>query len=298
MRRQLQMSNQEIEYSEKYFDDEFEYRRAQPEPPPIGPERVPARRQRRAPADPRRVRRHVIMPKHVAKNAPKGRLLTESEWRGLGVQQSRGWVHYACHRRAPRPARRDVTTRLSATAPRAPPSMQTLPRPAQPPAPLPVPPQAPHPPPRPARLMVWRRVAGPSRTSCSSAGRTAPTRRPASSTASASTPRPARSSDERALSSALPSGDRWGWLALSTCRPFSRCDRTVTSRGERRNPSPAHCMQRWDAAAPSGASHAATLTPDATTDTRQTALCADADKSSARSCPGAVRARAPASERL
>ena len=43
-------------------------------------------------------RRHVILPKHVSKNAPKGRLLSESEWRGLGVQQSRGWVHYAIHR--------------------------------------------------------------------------------------------------------------------------------------------------------------------------------------------------------
>ena len=42
------------------------------------------------------------MPKHVSKNAPKARLLSESEWRGLGVQQSRGWVHYAIHRRAPR----------------------------------------------------------------------------------------------------------------------------------------------------------------------------------------------------
>ena len=45
-----------------------------------------------------RPRRHVILPKHVAKNAPKGRLLQEQEWRGLGVQQSRGWVHYAVHR--------------------------------------------------------------------------------------------------------------------------------------------------------------------------------------------------------
>ena len=26
------------------------------------------------------------------------RLLQEQEWRGLGVQQSRGWVHYAVHR--------------------------------------------------------------------------------------------------------------------------------------------------------------------------------------------------------
>ena len=43
-------------------------------------------------------RSHVILPKHIAKNAPKGRLLTETEWRGVGVQQSRGWVHYAIHR--------------------------------------------------------------------------------------------------------------------------------------------------------------------------------------------------------
>ena len=42
----------------------------------------------------------MILPKHVSKNAPKGRLLSESEWRGLGVQQSRGWVHYAIHRHA------------------------------------------------------------------------------------------------------------------------------------------------------------------------------------------------------
>ena len=47
------------------------------------------------------VRSHVILPKHVSKNAPKGRLLSESEWRGLGVQQSRGWVHYAIHRHVP-----------------------------------------------------------------------------------------------------------------------------------------------------------------------------------------------------
>ena len=64
------MSSQDIEYSEKYFDDDFEYR-------------------------------HVILPKHVSKNGPKGRLLSESEWRGLGVQQSRGWVHYAIHRPEP-----------------------------------------------------------------------------------------------------------------------------------------------------------------------------------------------------
>jgi cyclin-dependent kinase regulatory subunit CKS1 len=42
--------------------------------------------------------RHVILPKELAKTLPGGRLLAEGEWRGIGVQQSRGWVHYAIHR--------------------------------------------------------------------------------------------------------------------------------------------------------------------------------------------------------
>jgi hypothetical protein len=42
--------------------------------------------------------RHVILPKDLAKTLPKSRLLTEAEWRGIGVQQSRGWQHYAIHR--------------------------------------------------------------------------------------------------------------------------------------------------------------------------------------------------------
>ena len=44
----------EIEYSEKYQDDEFEYR-------------------------------HVLLPKPVYRNMPRGRLLYEEEWRNLGV---------------------------------------------------------------------------------------------------------------------------------------------------------------------------------------------------------------------
>mmetsp|Transcript_627 Transcript_627/g.1364 ORF Transcript_627/g.1364 Transcript_627/m.1364 type:complete len:103 (+) Transcript_627:37-345(+) len=59
-----------IEYSEKYQDDSFEYR-------------------------------HVILPKELAKTLPKARLLSEQEWRGIGVQQSRGWGHYAIHRPEP-----------------------------------------------------------------------------------------------------------------------------------------------------------------------------------------------------
>lgn len=42
--------------------------------------------------------RHVILPKELAKQLPKGQVLPENEWRGIGVQQSRGWAHYACHR--------------------------------------------------------------------------------------------------------------------------------------------------------------------------------------------------------
>ena len=41
---------------------------------------------------------HVILPKELAKTLPKSRLLTENEWRSIGVQQSRGWQHYAIHR--------------------------------------------------------------------------------------------------------------------------------------------------------------------------------------------------------
>lgn len=45
--------------------------------------------------------RHVILPEDIAKLVPRDRLLTEQEWRNLGVQQSRGWVHYAIHKPEP-----------------------------------------------------------------------------------------------------------------------------------------------------------------------------------------------------
>eukprot|EP00038_Savillea_parva_P001194 m.102147 g.102147 ORF g.102147 m.102147 type:complete len:100 (+) comp10425_c0_seq2:648-947(+) len=45
--------------------------------------------------------RHVILPAEVAAKVPRGRLLTETEWRDLGVQQSRGWVHYMLHQPEP-----------------------------------------------------------------------------------------------------------------------------------------------------------------------------------------------------
>ncbi|RKP27708.1 regulatory subunit of cyclin-dependent kinase, partial [Syncephalis pseudoplumigaleata] len=42
--------------------------------------------------------RHVTLPKALVKYLPNPlRLLTEEEWRGLGVQQSPGWYHYMVH---------------------------------------------------------------------------------------------------------------------------------------------------------------------------------------------------------
>ena len=60
----------EIEYSDKYADELFEYR-------------------------------HVILPKEAYKKIGKNKLLDESEWRSLGVQQSRGWQHYEIHKPEP-----------------------------------------------------------------------------------------------------------------------------------------------------------------------------------------------------
>lgn len=68
-----------IHYSPRYSDDTHEYR-------------------------------HVILPKAMLKVIPSDyfnsevgtlRILTEDEWRGLGITQSLGWEHYECH--APEP---------------------------------------------------------------------------------------------------------------------------------------------------------------------------------------------------
>lgn len=45
--------------------------------------------------------RHVILPNDLARLVSKTHLMTETEWRNLGVQQSPGWVHYMLH--APEP---------------------------------------------------------------------------------------------------------------------------------------------------------------------------------------------------
>jgi len=60
------MAHKQIYYSDKYTDDEFEYR-------------------------------HVMLPKEIAKLVPKSHLMTEDEWRSIGVQQSQGWQHYMLH---------------------------------------------------------------------------------------------------------------------------------------------------------------------------------------------------------
>ena len=60
----------EIEYSDKYADELFEYR-------------------------------HVILPKDTFKKIQRNKILDEPEWRNLGVQQSRGWQHYEIHKPEP-----------------------------------------------------------------------------------------------------------------------------------------------------------------------------------------------------
>lgn len=64
------MAHKNIYYSDKYYDEQFEYR-------------------------------HVMLPKEIAKLVPKSHLMSETEWRKLGVQQSQGWIHYMVHEPEP-----------------------------------------------------------------------------------------------------------------------------------------------------------------------------------------------------
>ncbi|KAJ2146011.1 hypothetical protein IW136_000762 [Coemansia sp. RSA 678] len=62
---------EDIYYSERYNDDEYEYR-------------------------------HVAVPEGLRKYLPNPpRLMTEDEWRGMGVRQSPGWEHYLVHEPEP-----------------------------------------------------------------------------------------------------------------------------------------------------------------------------------------------------
>uniref|UniRef100_A0A2K5YNB6 Cyclin-dependent kinases regulatory subunit n=1 Tax=Mandrillus leucophaeus TaxID=9568 RepID=A0A2K5YNB6_MANLE len=44
-----------------------------------------------------RTYQHVMLPTDTAKLVRKTHLMSESEWRNLGIQQSQGWVHYMIH---------------------------------------------------------------------------------------------------------------------------------------------------------------------------------------------------------
>ena len=38
-----------------------------------------------------------MLPKELSKLVPRDHLMSETEWRSIGVQQSRGWIHYLIH---------------------------------------------------------------------------------------------------------------------------------------------------------------------------------------------------------
>ena len=59
-----------IEYSAKYTDVCYEYR-------------------------------HVILPRDVFGKLPVNKLLSDMEWRGLGISMSKGWTHYTIHKPEP-----------------------------------------------------------------------------------------------------------------------------------------------------------------------------------------------------
>lgn len=59
-----------VEYSEKYYDKIYEYR-------------------------------HVILTKELLKQITRNKLLSEEEWRAIGIQQSKGWVHYCIYNKEP-----------------------------------------------------------------------------------------------------------------------------------------------------------------------------------------------------
>ncbi|XDV22338.1 hypothetical protein PO909_027246, partial [Leuciscus waleckii] len=66
----MSSTKKQIYYSDKYSDEEYEYR-------------------------------HVMLPKQLSKLVPSSHLMSEEEWRGLGVQQSQGWIHYMIHKPEP-----------------------------------------------------------------------------------------------------------------------------------------------------------------------------------------------------
>lgn len=65
-REQVQAWTDETDYSEKYCDDVYEYRR-------------------------------VTVPRAMLQVFPQGRCMVEPEWRAHGITMSRGWQHYDHH---------------------------------------------------------------------------------------------------------------------------------------------------------------------------------------------------------
>jgi cyclin-dependent kinase regulatory subunit CKS1 len=60
----------EIEHSEKYQDEVYEYK-------------------------------HVILTKEAFMSMQKDKLLSETEWRAMGINQTKGWIHFTIHKPEP-----------------------------------------------------------------------------------------------------------------------------------------------------------------------------------------------------
>ncbi len=82
-----------IRYSERFYDSKFEYR--SPTQNSVPPSLPPTNQQK---PHPHPNNRHVELPRDLGKQLPQHRLLSEVEWRAIGIQQSRGWVHYIRHK--------------------------------------------------------------------------------------------------------------------------------------------------------------------------------------------------------
>ncbi|XP_074245905.1 cyclin-dependent kinases regulatory subunit 1 isoform X1 [Saimiri boliviensis] len=91
------MSHKQIYYSDKYDDEEFEYRSRFTVTSASRIQGILSCLHLQSSWD----YRHVMLPKDIAKLVPKTHLMSESEWRNLGVQQSQGWVHYMIHEPEP-----------------------------------------------------------------------------------------------------------------------------------------------------------------------------------------------------
>ena len=82
------MPSKDIQYSDKYTDDTHEYRHVT----------LPTVRLNKWP----KIRNcDLVIMQEMRKKVPTNRLMTETEWRKLGVQQSPGWVQYMIHEPEP-----------------------------------------------------------------------------------------------------------------------------------------------------------------------------------------------------